>query len=85
MLIAPDSLYLLILFITPLAAKLSVETGVAVCGCPIYINFFRKYSLIWKFVKFAPISASIADASTFFMILHLACNALFFSSINLWY
>ena len=57
--------------------KLSVPTDTAGFGCPIFINFFRRYSPGWHFVHWSPIFNSIVDASTLFIILHSMCKDLF--------
>ena len=77
--IACDRLCSLVLFIYLLAAKFLVSNRVDVCWCPISVK--NRYSPVWKFVSFAPISYYIADASTFLIILHYKHNAMFGSGI----
>ena len=77
--ISRDRLCSLVLFIYLLAVKFLVGNRVDVCGCPISVK--NRYSPVWKFVNFSPISDYIADASTFLMILHSKHNAMFGSGI----
>ena len=75
-------LWLLVMFITVLSDELLVVTWFYFCWCPIYTKIVCKLSLVWQFVNYEPISASVADASTFFMILYSTCNDLFGSGIS---
>ena len=77
MLISLDHLCLLVMFVTLIYAKLLVVTWVAVCRFPIPIKIAHNYSQVFQFVNCAPISASVADAISFFLILHSMCKILF--------
>ena len=67
-----DRLYLMVLLVMPEAVELSVLMGVGGCGCPISSRMVLKIMTSCQFTNNAPISASFAEAITFFIIAHTA-------------
>ena len=61
----------------PEAVELSVFIGVGGWGCPISSNVVRNITASLPLTKSPPISASAADAITFFMMEHTACSGPF--------
>ena len=59
------------------AAVLSVATGVGGYGWTISDRAVHVDIDFWKFSNNSPNSASVAEATTFLMILHSACNGPF--------
>ena len=68
MLIALDRLCFMVSFTNPIAVELSTCIGVGGWGCPISSSATRSGTASFVARKVAPISASIAELMTLFMI-----------------
>ena len=72
-----ERLCLMVLLVMPEAVELSILMGVGGCGCPISARMVLNIITSCPFTNSAPISASAADAMTFFIIAQTACTGPF--------
>ena len=56
------------------AVELSVLIGVGGCSCPNCFKIYRNGSVSWALMNKPPVSASAADATTCFNVLHTMCK-----------
>ena len=63
-------------------AVLSIANGVGGCWWPIHVRAVLVAVYFWKFSNNPPNSASVADATTFLIMLHSAGNGPFSRGID---
>ena len=83
MYIALDPFGFAVTFTMVFAAVSSVSTGVGGCEWPISARALQMDVAFWQFSNNFPNSASIADAVTYFMIMHSTCTGQFYGFIFL--